>query len=126
VSEAYVRTVPQDAGAQFPDDDRDAPLGFAVAVVGLVALAASVSLARWIAWWPHSDNRQNVAALAGMVSALVALSGLVFAAVCINPRQRLALVALVFLAAVTGWWLGFEWLAASTRQDCGSGCQGRA
>ncbi len=114
--------MPQDAGVHFRDQARNAPLGFAVAVIGVVALAASVSLARWSAWWPHSDNRQNVAALAGMISAVVAVSGLVVAAACINTRQRLALVGFVILAGATGWWLGFEWLAASTRQACGTGC----
>lgn len=84
--------------------------------VGLPALAAVIALVRWSAWWPHSDNRQALAMVAGAVAGLIAAGALSTAVAGVRARGRVVLLLLVSVAAAGGWVVGFDALREATQQ----------
>ncbi len=86
----------------------------------LVAVAGSsfgfVALARWSAWWPHSDNRQNVATVAMFLAGLIAVGSATWA---LLRQRRPVVVAVLTLAVLLGATVGFSVLANATRDAKG-------
>lgn len=85
----------------------------ALLVVGACCAAGFVTLARWIAWWPHSDNRQNLAPL-GIVVFLIVGAPAAVAAIARTKKTTRAL-GLLLASLLFGFSLGFAVLADATR-----------
>lgn len=98
-----------------PGADRVDVALLAVAGPCLFGLAA---LSAWSAWWPHSDNRQNIATVFMFLTAMV---GLPAAMVSLFRTRHRALHVVVLCASVLlGASLGF-WALMALTTDAGSG-----
>ena len=81
---------------------------------GLASIAVVAAFARWSAWWPHSDMRQNAVTLFGFIAAIV--GALTFGrAVAASPPSRRPLILITGAIAVAlGLFVGFPLMVNAT------------
>ena len=111
---------------EFSDQDSagDDLVGLALLAVAAASVFALMALIRWSNWWPHSDNRQNAAIVAMLLSVLIGLPSAVGSLSRI-PKPAIP-IAILTVAALLGASLGFSALAAATREaGFGSGGSGQ-
>lgn len=87
----------------------------AEAGAGFAAFFGAGALATWSFWWPHRDNRQNLATFAGALLACAGLAALVASLRAAGVERRPALAALMVLALLLGATAGFAILRAATQ-----------
>ncbi len=85
-------------------------------LVAALATGACVGIVAWLRWWPHSDNRQNLAVIG--VGFLIATSVVAWAVVLYTKPGVRKLVGLVLAIALIGV-AAFTTFVLSTAEACG-------
>jgi hypothetical protein len=83
-------------------------------VVSVLAVAGFAALVAWSLWWPHSDNRQNLATLAAVLLGILGLASFIAALRGASSRGRTELLVFTAMAALTGATAGFMILYLAT------------
>jgi hypothetical protein len=87
-------------------------LEIAASFIGLLITAA---LIRWSLWWPHDDNRQNLASFAAVLSGGFGIVLLAFSWRGVRRERRFVLAVLVAGAVLIGATAGFAILIHATK-----------